>query len=72
MRFKELDRAIVVLGRLLDSRIEGDNYRRLRAAQRELQTIRRGGKLDQRRIGRAVAEILAVFEEEVLTTLRKR
>jgi hypothetical protein len=69
MRSKELDDAIVLLRRLAKSRNRRLVHNaRLRTAQRELEMTRKGGKLDPRRIGRAIKEICTVLADEVLTT----
>jgi hypothetical protein len=67
MKCQELDDAVDLVRRLRASR----NSRlaldaRLRTAQRELEIVQGGGKLDPRRVGRAVKLIAEVLLEEAV------
>ena len=62
MRCRELDEAIAAVRRVVASRNQGDiHLADLRTALRELEAVKRGGKLDRRRIGRAVKLVCTVL-----------
>src|SRR5687768_10554591 len=72
MRCKELDEAIAALRRLLlsgNERLVHDP--RLRKALRELEMLKKGGRLDRRRIGQAISMVCAVLAEHGTTAPKK-
>jgi hypothetical protein len=68
MRSNELDEAIAIVRRLIaTSRNKGVvTDPRLRTALRELEMLKKGGKLDRRRLGHAVKLISSVLADEML------
>jgi hypothetical protein len=70
MRSKELDAAISVFRRVLASSEAGQVHRQaLELALRELVVLKRGGKMDPRRVGLAVETVSKILADEFL---RKR
>lgn len=68
MTCRELDTAIAAVRRLLNANgSEPAHAKRLRAVGRELLALRRGGKIEQRRVVRVVAIVTEMVCDVVLT-----
>jgi hypothetical protein len=67
MRNKELNASLAALRRILaDPRLGTAHLAALRKGQRELESIRKSGKLDQRKVFRAVSLISSTLAEMLL------
>ena len=69
MHSKQLSSALAILKRVReDPRMEQVHQERLRKAQRELEVLGRSGKMDKRRVSRAVKMLCDVLVDAARTT----
>lgn len=67
MKNKELTATLVYLKRLLaDPRLDAACREKLRKGQRELEEVKRSGKLDRRKVFRATSLITSTLVEKLL------